>query len=127
MACCGYGGPPLNYDSRIACGQTKVLDGNNVTAKACNDSSEYINWDGIHYTETANQFVASQILTGKYSDPPFADKMPFLLKLKFWGTNMLVIVLFSVYLIYYNLLKKFNTFMDSWKYRTYGSCHDKYH
>ncbi|KAH0728417.1 hypothetical protein KY290_002563 [Solanum tuberosum] len=83
MACCGYGGPPLNYDSRIACGQTKVLDGNNVTAKACNDSSEYINWDGIHYTETANQFVASQILTGKYSDPPFADKMPFLLKLKF--------------------------------------------
>ncbi|OIT29725.1 PREDICTED: GDSL esterase/lipase At1g54790 [Nicotiana attenuata] len=83
MACCGYGGPPLNYDSRVACGQTKVLDGNNVTAKACNDSSEYINWDGIHYTETANQFVASQILTGKYSDPPFADKMPFLLKLKF--------------------------------------------
>ncbi|KAK4739194.1 hypothetical protein R3W88_002891 [Solanum pinnatisectum] len=83
MACCGYGGPPLNYDSRIACGQTKVLDGNNVTAKACNDSSEYINWDGIHYTETANQFVAAQILTGKYSDPPFADKMPFLLKLKF--------------------------------------------
>ncbi|XP_055816793.1 GDSL esterase/lipase At1g54790 [Solanum dulcamara] len=83
MACCGYGGYPLNYDSRIACGQTKVLDGNNVTAKACNDSSEYINWDGIHYTETANQFVASQILTGKYSDPPFADKMPFLLKLKF--------------------------------------------
>ncbi|TMX00234.1 hypothetical protein EJD97_001151, partial [Solanum chilense] len=83
MACCGYGGPPLNYDSRIACGQTKVLDGNNVTAKACNDSSEYINWDGIHYTETANQFVATQILTGKYSDPPFADKMPFLLKLKF--------------------------------------------
>ncbi|CAN4108697.1 unnamed protein product [Withania somnifera] len=83
MACCGYGGPPLNYDSRIACGQTKVLDGNNATAKACNDSSEYINWDGIHYTETANQFVTSQILTGKYSDPPFADKMPFLLKLKF--------------------------------------------
>ncbi|KAJ8572932.1 hypothetical protein K7X08_009443 [Anisodus acutangulus] len=83
MACCGYGGPPLNYDSRVACGQTKVLDGNNVTVKACNDSSEYINWDGIHYTETANQFVASQILTGKYSDPPFVDKMPFLLKLKF--------------------------------------------
>ncbi|XP_009773596.1 GDSL esterase/lipase At1g54790 [Nicotiana tabacum] len=83
MACCGYGGPPLNYDSRVACGLTKVIDGNNVTAKACNDSSEYINWDGIHYTETANQFVASQILTGKYSDPPFADKMPFLLKLKF--------------------------------------------
>ncbi|KAL0343578.1 UNVERIFIED_CONTAM: GDSL esterase/lipase [Sesamum angustifolium] len=83
MACCGYGGPPLNYDSRISCGQTKVLNGSSVTAKGCNDSTEYVNWDGIHYTEAANQYVASQVLTGKYSDPPFADKMPFLLKLKF--------------------------------------------
>ncbi|XP_021742450.1 GDSL esterase/lipase At1g54790-like [Chenopodium quinoa] len=83
MACCGYGGAPLNYDSRVPCGQTKVITGNNVTAKGCSDSTEYINWDGIHYTEAANQYVASQILTGKYSDPPFSDKMPFLLKLKF--------------------------------------------
>ncbi|KAL3516147.1 hypothetical protein ACH5RR_023049 [Cinchona calisaya] len=83
MACCGNGGPPLNYDSRITCGQTKVLNGTSVTVKACNDSTEYVNWDGIHYTEAANHFVASQILTGKYSDPPFADQMPFLLKLKF--------------------------------------------
>ncbi|XP_057439415.1 GDSL esterase/lipase At1g54790 isoform X2 [Lotus japonicus] len=83
MACCGYGGPPLNYDSRVNCGQTKTLNGTTITAKACNDSTEYINWDGVHYTETANQYVASQILTGKYSDPPFSDRMPFLLKLKF--------------------------------------------
>ncbi|XP_028957300.2 GDSL esterase/lipase At1g54790-like isoform X4 [Malus domestica] len=83
MACCGYGGPPLNYDSQITCGQTKTLNGTTVTAKGCTDSSDYISWDGIHYTEAANQFVSSKILTGKYSDPPFADKMPFLLKLKF--------------------------------------------
>lgn len=83
MACCGYGGPPLNYDGRIPCGQTKVINGNSLTAKGCNDTTEYINWDGIHYTEAANQYVASQILTGKYSDPPFSDQMPFLLKLKF--------------------------------------------
>ncbi|KAI6692508.1 hypothetical protein NL676_020218 [Syzygium grande] len=83
MACCGYGGAPLNYDSRISCGQTKVLNGTTVTAKACDDSTEYVNWDGIHYTEAANQFVSSQILTGRYSDPPFADKMPFAMKLKF--------------------------------------------
>ncbi|CAI9780728.1 unnamed protein product [Fraxinus pennsylvanica] len=82
-ACCGYGGPPLNYDSRIGCGQTKVLNGSSVTAKGCNDSTEYLNWDGIHYTEAANQYVASQILTGKYSDPSFTDNLPFLLKLKF--------------------------------------------
>ncbi|XP_044500453.1 GDSL esterase/lipase At1g54790-like isoform X2 [Mangifera indica] len=83
MACCGLGGPPLNYDSRISCGQTKVINGSSVTAKACPDSTEYVSWDGIHYTEAANQYVSSQILTGKYSDPPFSDKMPFLLKLKF--------------------------------------------
>ncbi|XVF31289.1 hypothetical protein REPUB_Repub16aG0133100 [Reevesia pubescens] len=83
MACCGVGGPPLNYDSRIGCGKTKVINGTSMTAKACNDSSEYVNWDGIHYSEAANQYVSSQILTGKYSDPPFSDKMPFLLNLKF--------------------------------------------
>ncbi|XP_010278961.1 PREDICTED: GDSL esterase/lipase At1g54790-like [Nelumbo nucifera] len=83
MTCCGYGGAPLNYDIRISCGQTKTLNGSSVTAKGCNDTTEYVNWDGIHYTEAANQYVSSQILTGKYSDPPFSDKMPFLLKLKF--------------------------------------------
>ncbi|XP_065853827.1 GDSL esterase/lipase At1g54790-like isoform X2 [Euphorbia lathyris] len=83
MACCGYGGPPFNYDTRIGCGQTKVVNGSTVTVKACNDSTEYVNWDGIHYTEAANQYVSSQILTGKYSDPPFSDKMPFLLGIKF--------------------------------------------
>ncbi|KAL9450624.1 hypothetical protein AB3S75_012366 [Citrus x aurantiifolia] len=83
MACCGVGGAPLNYNSGISCGQTKVINGTSVTAKACSDSSEYVNWDGIHYTEAANQYVSMQILTGKYSDPPFADKMPFLLDLKF--------------------------------------------
>ncbi|KAL6551673.1 hypothetical protein OROGR_007827 [Orobanche gracilis] len=83
MACCGYGGPPLNYDSRVACGQTKVVNGSSVTAKGCKDSTEYINWDGIHYTEAANQYIASRILTGIYSDPPFADEMPFVLNLKF--------------------------------------------
>ncbi|KAL6572874.1 hypothetical protein OROHE_002350 [Orobanche hederae] len=83
MACCGYGGPPLNYDSRVACGQTKVVNGSSATAKGCDDSTEYINWDGIHYTEAANQYIASRILTGKYSDPPFANEMPFLLNLKF--------------------------------------------
>ncbi|KAL3813549.1 hypothetical protein ACJIZ3_014817 [Penstemon smallii] len=74
MACCGYGGPPSNYDSRIDCGQTKVLNGSSVTAKVCDDSTKYINWEGTHYTEAANQYVASEILTGKYSDPPFSDK-----------------------------------------------------
>ncbi|XP_061349502.1 GDSL esterase/lipase At1g54790-like [Gastrolobium bilobum] len=78
MACCGYGGSPLNYDSRVSCGQTKIFNGTTITAKGCNDSTVYVNWDGIHYTEAANQYVASQILTGNYSSNPFLDKMPLL-------------------------------------------------
>ncbi|GJT41837.1 GDSL esterase/lipase [Tanacetum coccineum] len=82
-ACCGYGGQPLNYNSQLACGQTKTINGSSITTNVCNDTTEYVNWDGIHYTEAANQHIASQILTGKFSDPPFADKMPFLLNLRF--------------------------------------------
>ncbi|KAK1319604.1 GDSL esterase/lipase [Acorus calamus] len=81
--CCGYGGPPMNYDSRVPCGETKIINGSSVTAKGCDDATEYVSWDGIHYSEAANHYVSNQILTGKYSDPPFSDKMPFLLKQKF--------------------------------------------
>uniref|UniRef100_A0A7N0RE30 Uncharacterized protein n=1 Tax=Kalanchoe fedtschenkoi TaxID=63787 RepID=A0A7N0RE30_KALFE len=70
-ACCGYGGGGhLNYDTRIVCGQTKILNGSKVTAKGCSNFTTYVNWDGIHYTEAANKHVASQILTGAYSHPP---------------------------------------------------------
>ncbi|KAG2627708.1 hypothetical protein PVAP13_3KG261859 [Panicum virgatum] len=66
QACCGYGGPPLNYDGNVPCGQTVSLNGKLVTAKGCSDTTEFVNWDGIHYTEAANFHIASQILTGKY-------------------------------------------------------------
>ncbi|OEL17442.1 GDSL esterase/lipase [Dichanthelium oligosanthes] len=83
QACCGYGGPPLNYDGNVPCGHTVSLNGKLVTAKGCSDSTEFVNWDGIHYTEASNFHVASQILTGKYSDPPFVVKMPFVIKPRF--------------------------------------------
>ncbi|XP_022854525.1 GDSL esterase/lipase At1g54790-like [Olea europaea var. sylvestris] len=73
-ACCGYGGLPLNFDARIACGVTKILNGTLVTAGPCNNTAEYINWDGSHYTEAANQIVSTQILSGKYLDPPLPAK-----------------------------------------------------
>ncbi|XP_071711490.1 GDSL esterase/lipase At1g54790 [Rutidosis leptorrhynchoides] len=82
-ACCGYGGLPLNYNSQLACGEVKTINGSSITTTVCSDTTEYVNWDGIHYSEAANQHIANQILTGKFSDPPFADKMPFLLNLKF--------------------------------------------
>ncbi|KAG5251981.1 GDSL esterase/lipase [Salix suchowensis] len=67
-ACCGYGGPPLNFDRRIACGQTKVLNGSTVTGSPCNDTAEFVNWDGNHYTEAANRYVSGEILAGNYSN-----------------------------------------------------------
>ncbi|KAL5561628.1 hypothetical protein UlMin_031375 [Ulmus minor] len=69
-ACCGFGGLPLNFDSRINCGETKNLDGSLVTAAPCSNTTEFVNWDGNHYTEAANQHVSTQILTGTYIDPP---------------------------------------------------------
>ncbi|PWZ54416.1 GDSL esterase/lipase [Zea mays] len=85
QACCGYGGPPLNYDGNVPCGHmvSQSLDGKMVTAKGCSDTTEFVNWDGIHYTEAANFHIVSQILTGKYSDPPFVDKMTFVIKPRF--------------------------------------------
>ncbi|KAL0817777.1 hypothetical protein Bca101_074221 [Brassica carinata] len=69
MVCCGTGGPPLNYNDQVNCGSTgKSSDGTIITARACNDSSKYVNWDGIHYTEAANRFVALHILSGRYSE-----------------------------------------------------------
>lgn len=68
MVCCGTGGPPLNYNNQISCGSTSKSNGTTIIAKGCNDSSKYVSWDGIHYTEAANWFVARHVLTGKYSE-----------------------------------------------------------
>lgn len=61
MACCGYGGPPYNFNQNITCG--------NAACPVCPEGSKYVNWDGVHYTEAANAMVASRMLTTEYSKP----------------------------------------------------------
>lgn len=64
MACCGFGGPPYNYNIQMTCGQPG--------AQVCNEGSKLVSWDGIHYTEAANNIVASKIQTNVFSTPHIA-------------------------------------------------------
>ncbi|KAK4593952.1 hypothetical protein RGQ29_017856 [Quercus rubra] len=70
-ACCGHGGGTYNFDPNLYCGNTKVINGSTVTATACSDPKNYVSWDGIHTTESANKIIAQAILNGSYFDPPF--------------------------------------------------------
>lgn len=65
--CCG------NYgDSKVLCWDTpSVVNGTeNFVSSWCSDPSRYISWDGVHYTEAANRWVAERIFNGSLSDPP---------------------------------------------------------
>eukprot|EP01018_Ginkgo_biloba_P009746 Gb_07748 [translate_table: standard] len=68
-ACCGWGGLPYNFNAQVRCAQTGTVNGTVVTAGACKDATKYVSWDGIHYSETANAHISSQILSAKYSEP----------------------------------------------------------
>ncbi|KAK7369305.1 hypothetical protein VNO80_11341 [Phaseolus coccineus] len=72
IACCGHGGK-YNFNNRERCGAIKRMNGREVViAKACKDTSVRIIWDGIHYTEAANNWIFLQMLNGSFSDPPMS-------------------------------------------------------
>uniref|UniRef100_A0A0E0M7A0 Esterase n=1 Tax=Oryza punctata TaxID=4537 RepID=A0A0E0M7A0_ORYPU len=55
-ACCGGGGNAYNFDFAAFC--------TSPASTVCADPSKYVSWDGIHYTEAVNKFVARSILRG---------------------------------------------------------------
>lgn len=61
MACCGYGGPPYNYNHFKACMSAEM--------QLCDTDARFISWDGVHFTEAGNAAAAAAVLTGDYSSP----------------------------------------------------------
>ncbi|KAK7839535.1 gdsl esterase/lipase [Quercus suber] len=61
--CCGHLGV-------AECWQISIVNGTEVFAASCSDPSKHISWDGVHYTEAANRWVANHIVDGSLSDPP---------------------------------------------------------
>lgn len=62
--CCGS-----YYGYHINCGKKAIINGT-VYGNPCNNPSQHVSWDGIHYSQAANQWIAKQILYGYLSDPP---------------------------------------------------------
>ncbi|KAL2461510.1 GDSL esterase/lipase [Abeliophyllum distichum] len=71
-ACCGEGGGAYNFNPKVSCGNSKIINGQTLNATACSDPYNYVSWDGIHATEAANKLVAYAILNGSYSHPAFS-------------------------------------------------------
>ncbi|XP_020414658.1 GDSL esterase/lipase At5g14450 isoform X2 [Prunus persica] len=64
--CCGY---HVKYD-HVWCGNKGMVNGSEVYGPSCQTPSSYISWDGVHYTQGANQWVANHILDGSLSSTP---------------------------------------------------------
>ncbi|KAK8592970.1 hypothetical protein V6N12_045062 [Hibiscus sabdariffa] len=59
---------PVNF----CCGNCRkngMVNGT-VYGSPCNHPSRHISWDGIHYSEAANMWVAERIMNGSFFDPP---------------------------------------------------------
>eukprot|EP00246_Nothoceros_aenigmaticus_P004140 TRINITY_DN1553_c0_g1_i3.p1 TRINITY_DN1553_c0_g1~~TRINITY_DN1553_c0_g1_i3.p1 ORF type:complete len:171 (-),score=5.49 TRINITY_DN1553_c0_g1_i3:218-730(-) len=68
QACCGTDGP-YNFDLSLPCGRSKVVDGVECFYNLCTNPAEYVNWDGIHFTEAFHSIVGQAFLAGQYLEP----------------------------------------------------------
>ncbi|KAL3699363.1 hypothetical protein R1sor_017385 [Riccia sorocarpa] len=60
-ACCGVvGAGKYNFDLKTQCG--------NPAVPMCANPDEYVNWDGVHFTEQFYRTIARFVLVGKFSD-----------------------------------------------------------
>lgn len=66
--CCGHHGK--GYD--VWCGNKARVNGSKLFGGSCKNPSRVISWDGVHYTEAANNWIAKQVVGGLLSDPPIA-------------------------------------------------------
>ncbi|XP_044491910.1 GDSL esterase/lipase At3g26430-like [Mangifera indica] len=75
IACCGHGGK-YNYNGHRKCGSKMTVNGKEILiANSCKNPSVRVNWDGVHYTEAANEWVFNQLVNGSFSDPPLPLRM----------------------------------------------------
>ncbi|KAI4389088.1 hypothetical protein MLD38_001352 [Melastoma candidum] len=61
--CCGS-----FYGYHIDCGKKAVVNGTEY-GNPCREPSKHVSWDGIHYSDAANKWVAKRILSGSFSQP----------------------------------------------------------
>uniref|UniRef100_A0A1J3F219 GDSL esterase/lipase n=1 Tax=Noccaea caerulescens TaxID=107243 RepID=A0A1J3F219_NOCCA len=54
----------------MGCGKTIFPNGTELYSSSCKNPTEFVSWDGIHYSETANMLVAKWIIDGSITNPP---------------------------------------------------------
>ncbi|XWS44103.1 hypothetical protein CRYUN_Cryun15aG0016000 [Craigia yunnanensis] len=64
--CCGF----HEDDIQVYCGNKQKINGTEIYAGSCENPSKYISWDGVHYSEAANHWIANHIINGSFRDPP---------------------------------------------------------
>ena len=70
VTCCGAGGP-YNFNPGMWCGVGSAVP--------CVNPGQYLNWDGVHLTDSAYGNIAKLFLDGTFTTPPLqysVCKMP---------------------------------------------------